>query len=74
MKSWFGGKFHHFQSYHDLLLTFYSITKLMGESFKLHSQALIGYEDAVMAEAEAERMRSSPDATIAPHAAEVAAY
>ena len=53
---------------------FTSITKLMGESFKLHAQALIGYEDAVMAEAEAERMRSSPDATIAPHAAEVAAY
>lgn len=23
------------------------ITKLMGESFKLHSQALAGYEDAV---------------------------
>lgn len=51
-----------------------SITKLMGESFKLHSQALIGYEDALMAEAEAERMHSSPDATIPPHAAEVAAY
>lgn len=46
----------------------------MGESFKLHSQALIGYEDALMAEAEAERMHSSPDATIPPHAAEVAAY
>ena len=25
----------------------YRITKLMGESFKLHSQALVGYEDAV---------------------------
>ena len=24
------------------------ITKLMGESFKLHSQALVGYEDAVV--------------------------
>ena len=24
-----------------------SITKLMGDSFKLHSQALSGYEDAV---------------------------
>ena len=23
------------------------ITKLMGESFKLHSEALVGYEDAV---------------------------
>jgi len=55
----------------------WGITKLMGESFKLHSQALIGYEDAMMteaAEAEAVRMRSSPDAKIAPHAAEVAAY
>lgn len=28
-------------------LTFYSITKLMGEAFKLHSQALVGYEDAM---------------------------
>jgi hypothetical protein len=26
---------------------FYSITKLMGEAFKLHSQALVGYEDAM---------------------------
>ena len=25
----------------------YRITKLMGESFKLHSQALSGFEDAV---------------------------
>ena len=25
----------------------YRITKLMGESFKLHSEALVGYEDAV---------------------------
>ncbi len=24
-----------------------SITKLMGESFKLHAQALVGYEEAV---------------------------
>jgi len=24
-----------------------SITKLMGEAFKLHSQALVGYEDAM---------------------------
>ena len=28
-------------------LTNYSITKLMGEAFKLHSQALVGYEDAM---------------------------
>ena len=26
---------------------FHRITKLMGESFKLHSDALVGYEDAV---------------------------
>jgi len=25
----------------------WGITKLMGESFKLHSQALVGYEDAI---------------------------
>lgn len=29
------------------LLTLSSITKLMGEAFKLHSQALVGYEDAM---------------------------
>jgi hypothetical protein len=30
-------------------LTFFtSITKLMGEAFKLHSQALVGYEDAAL--------------------------
>lgn len=46
----------------------------MGESFKLHSHALIGYEDALMADAEAGRLHGSPDATMAPHAAEVAAY
>lgn len=69
-----GVSFEHLKSRPSISLTFHSITKLMGESFKLHSQALIGYEDALMAEAEAERMHSSPDATIAPHAAEVAAY
>ena len=42
----------------------------MGESFKLHSHALTGYEDAVMAE----QPHSTPDAMPAPHAAEVAAY
>ena len=26
-----------------------SITRLLGESFKLHSQALMGYEDALAA-------------------------
>jgi hypothetical protein len=25
------------------------ITKLMGESFKLHAQALVGYEDSLLA-------------------------
>jgi len=25
----------------------YSITKLMGDSFRLHSQALVGYEDDI---------------------------
>lgn len=27
------------------MLTDYRITKLMGDSFRLHSQALVGYED-----------------------------
>lgn len=31
----------------DPMLTDASITKLMGEAFKLHSQALVGYEDAM---------------------------
>ena len=31
----------------NLSLTLHSITKLMGEAFKLHSQALVGYEDAM---------------------------
>ncbi|PGH01247.1 hypothetical protein AJ80_09031 [Polytolypa hystricis UAMH7299] len=30
----------------------WGITKLMGEAFKLHSQALVGYEDAMMTTAE----------------------
>lgn len=42
----------------------------MGESFKLHSQALAGYEDAIMAEQQA----AEPAPTIVPHAAEVAAF
>lgn len=29
------------------MLTIFRITKLMGEAFKLHSQALVGYEDAM---------------------------
>ncbi|KAK6393495.1 hypothetical protein LTR65_002367 [Meristemomyces frigidus] len=48
----------------------WGITKLMGESFKLHAQALVGYEDAVMAE----QNNGTPVTQMAPHAAEVAAY
>ncbi|PPJ50398.1 hypothetical protein CBER1_06974 [Cercospora berteroae] len=51
----------------------WGITKLMGESFKLHSQALIGYEDAVMAEQQ-NGGSITPTAVIAPHATEVTAY
>lgn len=43
----------------------------MGESFKLHSQALIGYEDAVMAE---QHNGSITPTVLAPHATEVTAY
>lgn len=50
--------------------TAYRITKLMGESFKLHSQALAGYEDALMAEAQDQ----TPEVGLVPHAAEVAAF
>ncbi|KAK5115861.1 hypothetical protein LTR85_009455 [Meristemomyces frigidus] len=49
----------------------WGITKLMGESFKLHAQALVGYEDAVMAE---QQHNGTPVPQMAPHAAEVAAY
>jgi hypothetical protein len=31
----------------DSVLTIFSITKLMGDSFRLHSQALVGYEDDI---------------------------
>lgn len=48
----------------------FSITKLMGESFKLHSQALAGYEDAIMTG----QQNGTPEPAMAPHAAEVAAY
>ena len=30
-----------------LMLTIHSITKLMGDSFRHHAQALIGYEDDI---------------------------
>lgn len=42
----------------------------MGESFKLHSQSLIGYEDAVMHD----QINEPVPAVIAPHATEVTAY
>ncbi|KAK5119116.1 hypothetical protein LTR62_000327 [Meristemomyces frigidus] len=50
----------------------WGITKLMGESFKLHSQALTGYEDALVAEAE--QNAASPNPHLAPHAPEIAAF
>lgn len=46
----------------------------MGESFKLHSQALIGYEDAVMAEQQQHNGSITPTGVLAPHATEVTAY
>jgi len=59
-----------------------SITKLMGESFKLHAQALIGYEDALLAEHNNNNTTNNnnndsgtPASHMAPHhAPEVAAY
>ena len=42
-------------------LTRDSITKLMGEAFKLHSQALVGYEDAMSTHS------GSPTPSMAPH-------
>lgn len=54
------------------LITISSITKLMGESFKLHAQALIGYEDAL--EAEQAANAASAASAMAPHPPEVAAY
>lgn len=47
----------------------------MGESFKLHAQALVGYEDAVMADAGTQQNgNTTPEPVMATHAAEVAAY
>lgn len=44
----FGGEFFFSISFLEQLLTlFYRLTKLMGESFKLHAQALVGYEDSL---------------------------
>ncbi|KAK3059037.1 hypothetical protein LTR09_000603 [Extremus antarcticus] len=48
----------------------WGITKLMGESFKLHSQALIGYEDALMGG----QNDSTPQPMPMTHTAEVAAF
>lgn len=42
----------------------------MGESFKLHSQALIGYEEAMMAE----HNHGTPEPIPATHPSEVAAF
>jgi len=42
----------------------------MGESFKLHSQSLIGYEEAMMAE----HAHGTPDVIAPAHSAEVTAY
>ncbi|TKA66638.1 hypothetical protein B0A55_10864 [Friedmanniomyces simplex] len=50
----------------------WGITKLMGESFKLHAQALTGYEDAMVAEAE--QKMGSPTPQLQPHKAEVTAF
>jgi len=41
----------------------------MGESFKLHSQSLTGYEDAMMAQAQSHALP-----TMASHGLAVAAY
>ncbi|GAM86406.1 hypothetical protein ANO11243_044200 [Dothideomycetidae sp. 11243] len=47
----------------------WGITKLMGESFKIHAKALSGYEDALLAEAQAQDAPMAPQHTLA-----VAAY
>lgn len=47
MKLWFGGKSRSYSNLRNVANDMTSITKLMGEAFKLHSQALIGYEDAM---------------------------
>lgn len=48
MRSLFGGKLLHLVLFTGLSTDQqHSITKLMGEAFKLHAQALSGYEDAV---------------------------
>lgn len=44
----------------------------MGESFKLHAQALIGYEDAMAAEQASDAAAAA--SSLVPHPPEVAAY
>jgi hypothetical protein len=48
MKSLFGGKHIPVKAKMKMLILI-SITKLMGDSFRLHSQALVGYEDDIEA-------------------------
>ncbi|GES60086.1 C2H2 finger domain protein [Aspergillus terreus] len=43
----------------------WGITKLMGESFKLHSQALIGYEDSLLRVAKDQPIHPMPAKTLA---------
>ncbi|KAL4893441.1 fungal-specific transcription factor domain-containing protein [Aspergillus ambiguus] len=43
----------------------WGITKLMGESFKLHSQALIGYEDSLLRVAKDQPIHPMPTKTLA---------
>ncbi|KAF2157384.1 hypothetical protein K461DRAFT_284022 [Myriangium duriaei CBS 260.36] len=47
----------------------WGITKLMGESFKIHAKALSGYEDALVAQSQAQQAPMAPQHTLA-----VAAY
>lgn len=64
---WFGGK----SSYLWIALApiytdwVHRISKLMGESFKLHSQALVGYEDEIMPDP-SDEMAPLPDQGLMP--------
>ncbi|KAF2863272.1 hypothetical protein K470DRAFT_143800 [Piedraia hortae CBS 480.64] len=51
----------------------WGITKLMGESFKLHAQALNGYEDSLLSE-QREGGQNAADAVMVSRAATVTAY
>jgi hypothetical protein len=48
MALWFGGKW--VPSWTKQSTNLYRISKTMGESFKLHAQALIGYVDEINAD------------------------